>query len=52
MKQKLEIQHTHATNWRDTCLCYFQSVNQKPFPDYLKDEIPPEDSASALPGQK
>jgi alpha-glucuronidase len=33
VRQKLDLQLLHATKWRDTCLGYFQSVNQKPFPN-------------------
>ena len=35
VRKKLEAQRAHAINWRNTCLCYFQSVNHKPFPAYL-----------------
>jgi alpha-glucuronidase len=37
--QKLAAQLAHAIKWRDTCLLYFQSVNRKDFPDFLKNEI-------------
>jgi alpha-glucuronidase len=42
VSQKLQLQLAHATNWRDVCLRYFQSVNQKSFPGFLKNEIKPE----------
>lgn len=35
VRKKLEAQRIHATNWRDTCIRYFQSVNHKPLPAYL-----------------
>jgi alpha-glucuronidase len=41
VNQKLASQLAHATNWRNVCLGYFQSINQKPFPDFLKNEIQP-----------
>lgn len=40
--QRLRIQLAHAINWRNTCLCYFQQLNNEPFPDFLKGEIQPE----------
>ncbi len=36
VQRKLEAQRLHATKWRDVCVRYFQSVNQKPLPDYLR----------------
>lgn len=33
---KLEKQLKHAIKWRDTCIRYFQSVNGKDMPAYLK----------------
>jgi alpha-glucuronidase len=36
VQRKLEAQRIHATKWRDVCVRYFQSVNQKPLPDYLR----------------
>jgi alpha-glucuronidase len=35
VKKKLQQQLVHATNWRDTCISFFQSLNHKPLPDYL-----------------
>ncbi|HXI71771.1 MAG TPA: alpha-glucuronidase family glycosyl hydrolase [Verrucomicrobiae bacterium] len=35
VQKKLATQLAHAVNWRDTCLRYFQSVNNKPLPDHL-----------------
>lgn len=36
VQRKLEAQRLHATKWRDVCVGYFQSVNHKPLPDYLR----------------
>ena len=36
VRKKLEAQRVHATKWRDVCVKYFQSVNQKPLPAYLR----------------
>jgi alpha-glucuronidase len=35
VSEKLQLQLKHATNWRDTCIRFFQSVNHKPLPAYL-----------------
>jgi alpha-glucuronidase len=37
VSQKLQLQLAHATNWRDVCLRYFQSVNQKKFPGFFEE---------------
>ena len=36
VQEKLKLQLKHATNWRDTCIRFFQSVNHRPLPDYLE----------------
>ncbi|MGC3957794.1 MAG: alpha-glucuronidase family glycosyl hydrolase [Verrucomicrobiota bacterium] len=36
VRKKLEAQRLHATKWRDVCVAYFQSVNQKSLPAYLR----------------
>lgn len=36
VRRKLEAQRVHATKWRDVCVKYFQSVNHRPLPDYLR----------------
>ncbi|HEY4415209.1 MAG TPA: alpha-glucuronidase family glycosyl hydrolase [Verrucomicrobiae bacterium] len=35
VQEKLKLQLKHATNWRDTCIRFFQSVNHRPLPAYL-----------------
>jgi alpha-glucuronidase len=35
VQKRLDAQLAHVTNWRDTCIRYFQSVNHKPLPTYL-----------------
>jgi alpha-glucuronidase len=35
VEARLAAQVAHATRWRDVCVRYFQSVNNKPLPAYL-----------------
>lgn len=35
VQKKLEAQRIHAVSWRNTCVWYFQSLNNKPLPSYL-----------------
>ncbi|HUB67477.1 MAG TPA: alpha-glucuronidase family glycosyl hydrolase [Candidatus Methylacidiphilales bacterium] len=35
VQARLDQQLAHATNWRDVCIRYFQSINHKPLPAYL-----------------
>jgi alpha-glucuronidase len=36
VQKRLADQVVHATLWRDTCVRYFQSINQRPLPDQLR----------------
>jgi alpha-glucuronidase len=35
VRKRLADQVAHSTKWRDTCVRYFQSINQRPLPGYL-----------------
>jgi alpha-glucuronidase len=36
VQKKLSAQLAHATNWRNKCIRYFQSINHQPLPAYLE----------------